>query len=66
MRKCKVKLNNRDKTIQHADATFHEWGLDMYDDEHPSYSVGICELPDGSVIMPAADLIVFTDEIEGE
>lgn len=67
MRKCKgkyTKWNSEKKAhevVTFEDGIFHQWGSDYeeYDNGAASFTVGIVELPDGTVIMPIASLIQF-------
>lgn len=45
---------------------FHQWGVafEEFEDGPGHYTTAIVELPDGRVIMPAADEITFLDPIE--
>lgn len=45
---------------------FHQWGTNYEEFESGpgNYTVAIVELPDGRIVMPVADDIVFLDCIE--
>lgn len=69
MRKCRgkyMKYNGSDGAFEQLDfeeGVFHQWGVDCeeYENGAASFTVGIVELPDGSVIMPLARWIQFID-----
>lgn len=69
MRKCKgkyVKWNYEKKAhevVAFDNGTFHQWGsnYEEYDNGAASFTVGIVELSDGTVIMPIARWIQFID-----
>lgn len=69
MRKCKgqynVYENGQWRTKEFELGYFHQWGCNYEEFESGigNYSVAIVELPDGRVIMPVADDIVFVDKI---
>lgn len=48
-------------------ALFHQWGMDFEEmpDGNCSFSVAICELPDGSIELVPASLITFITPSEG-
>lgn len=68
MRKCRGKYmkyndsNNAFEKVDFEEAVFHQWGIDSeeYENGAASFTVGIVELPDGTVIMPIARWIQFT------
>ena len=67
MRKCKgkyVKWNEVKKAhevVEFDNGIFHQWGYNCeeYENGAVSFSVGIVELPDGTVVMPVAEWIQF-------
>lgn len=48
--------------VEFDNGIFHQWGsnYEEYDNGAASFTVGIVELPDGTVIMPLAEWIQFT------
>lgn len=69
MRRCKgqyMKFNQSQRAHEVApfeEGVFHQWGSDCeeYENGAASFTVGIVELPDGTVIMPIASWIQFTN-----
>lgn len=59
LRRCKSKCNNLEFDLGY----FHEWGMNYEEFESGAgnYSIAIVELPDGRIVMPVADDIVFID-----
>lgn len=47
-----------------VDGLFHQWGSDFkeFDAGPGNYTVAIVELPDGSIVTPDADKIIFIQE----
>lgn len=69
LRKCKGKLNiyeNGWHDMEFELGYFHEWGMNYEEFESGAgnYSVAIVELPNGEIVMPMADDIVFLDKLE--
>ncbi len=70
LRRCKGKYNiyenGKWNSMEFELGYFHEWGMNYEEfcDSGPgNYSVAIVELPDGRIVMPVADDIVFLDLI---
>lgn len=70
LRRCKGKAyiceNGRWHNMEFKLGFFHEWGVnyeEFNDIGVGNYSVAIVELPDGRIVMPAADDIVFLDNL---
>lgn len=67
MRKCKgqyMKYNQSQRAhelVPFEEGIFHQWGSDCeeYENGAASFTVGIVELPDGTVVMPIARWIQF-------
>ena len=57
---CERKMGTQDFELGY----FHQWGVNYEElrDGVGSYTVAIVELPDGRVIMPVADEIIFLSE----
>lgn len=70
LRKCKGKYNIYENGKWHSHefelGYFHQWGTNYEEFESGpgNYTVAIVELPDGRIVMPVADDIVFLDCIE--
>lgn len=65
--KCKICENGKWSILEFELGYFHEWGVnyeEFVDSGPGNYSVAIVELPDGRIVMPVADDIVFLDLIE--
>ena len=69
LRRCKGKTNVYQDGKWHTEefelGYFHQWGINYEEFENGpgNYSVAIIELPDGRVVTPIADDIVFLDKI---
>lgn len=67
LRRCKGRYYFRSYWYEFDLGYFHEWGMnyeEFGDIGVGNYSVAIVELPDGRIVMPVADDIVFIDLIE--
>lgn len=65
--KCNIYENGKWHSMEFELGYFHEWGMnyeEFGDVGVGNYSVAIVELPDGRIVMPVADDIVFLDLIE--
>lgn len=68
LRKCKgsahMYVNGKWEHQDFELGYFHQWGVNYEElrDGVGSYMVAIVELPDGRVIMPVADEIIFLSE----
>lgn len=64
--KCNIYENGKWSSLEFDLDYFHEWGMNYEEFESGAgnYSVAIVELPDGRIVMPVADDIVFLDLIE--
>lgn len=72
LRKCRGRYNiyENGKWVSHEFGLgyFHAWGMNYEEFETGpgNYSVAIVELPDGHIVMPMPDDIVFLDRVEGK
>lgn len=68
MRKVKFKCCEPPNGYVEYEGVFHQWGLVAYEDADgfSSASIGICELPDGSIKTPSPIDIQFlpTETVE--
>ena len=68
LRKCKgsahMYVNGKWEHQDFELGYFHQWGVNYEElrDGVGNYTVAIVELPDGRVIMPVADEIIFLSE----
>lgn len=67
MRKCKGRYFYQGKYHEFVMGYFHEWGVNYEEFESGAgnYSTAIVELPNGKVVMPTADDIVFLESVSG-
>lgn len=69
LRKCKGKagmyVDGKWSREEFELGYFHQWGVNYEEFESGpgNYTVAIVELPDGRIVMPAADDIIFLDPI---
>ena len=65
-RKCRGRCWSLGKCNQFELGYFHGWGkgYEEFENGAVSYSTAIVELPDGRVIAPLVDDIVFSDTVE--
>lgn len=61
MRRCKGKYYKDGNMIDFRVGKFHTWGLGNTD--NGSYTVGIVELKDGTIITVSPEDLIFTDSI---
>lgn len=67
LRKCKGRADVREdgklKDLEFELGYFHEWGIDCVATEYgpAHFPVAIVELPDGRIVTPSANYIVFLD-----
>ncbi len=66
--KCNIYENGKWSSLEFDLGYFHEWGMNYEEFESGAgnYSVAIVELPDGRIVMPVADDIVFIDLMKNE
>lgn len=60
MRRCKGKYCKDGNMIDFRVGKFHTWGLGN-EDNTGSYTVGIVELKDGTIITVLPENLIFTD-----
>jgi hypothetical protein len=65
LRKCKGKYYFQGKYHEFELGYFHRWGngFEEFEDGVGNYSIAIVELPDGKVVTPEPNEIVFLDTI---
>ena len=66
LRKCKGKYYYQGHFYDFELGYFHKWGSNYEEFENGAgnYTVAIVELPDGKIIMPVAESVVFLDRLE--
>lgn len=70
LRRCKGKanvyVNGKWETLEFPLGYFHNFSMayEEFENGPGNYAIAIVELPDGRVVLPAADDIVFLDRIE--